>query len=93
MSTAERIVWGVYGLMSFIGLIVYLRWMGTTDDQEIMRLKVRNRQVEGDLSSSRPEQPPPAETHVITGMDSRREFNQSKKQRPEHLADWHMNGR
>jgi len=30
MSTAERIAWG---LLSFIALIVWLRWEGTPEDQ------------------------------------------------------------
>jgi hypothetical protein len=33
MSTAERIAWGALGLLSFIFLIVYLRWVGTPEDQ------------------------------------------------------------
>jgi hypothetical protein len=31
LNTAERIVWG---LLSFIALIVYLRWAGPPDDQK-----------------------------------------------------------
>jgi hypothetical protein len=31
MSTAESIIWG---LMSFVGLIVYLRWMGPVNGPE-----------------------------------------------------------
>jgi hypothetical protein len=31
MTTAERVVWG---LLSFIGLIVWLRWRGTPEDQK-----------------------------------------------------------
>jgi hypothetical protein len=31
MSTAERIVWG---LLSFIALIAWLRWEGTPEDQK-----------------------------------------------------------
>jgi hypothetical protein len=34
MSTAERIIWGAWGLLSFIFLIVYLRWVGPRDDQK-----------------------------------------------------------
>jgi hypothetical protein len=34
MSTAESIAWGVWGVLSFIFLIVYLRWVGTPDDQK-----------------------------------------------------------
>jgi hypothetical protein len=34
MSTAERIIWGAWGLLSFIALIVWLRWMGTWEDQK-----------------------------------------------------------
>jgi hypothetical protein len=33
MSTAERIAWGALGLLSFIMLIVYLRYEGTPEDQ------------------------------------------------------------
>jgi len=29
LNTAERIVWGAWGLLSFILLIVYLRWVGS----------------------------------------------------------------
>jgi hypothetical protein len=32
MSTAESIAWGAWGLLSFIFLIVYLRWLGTRDE-------------------------------------------------------------
>jgi hypothetical protein len=31
LNTAERIAWG---LLSFIGLIVYLRWEGPWEDQK-----------------------------------------------------------
>jgi hypothetical protein len=34
MSTAERIAWGALGLLSFIFLIVYLRWVGTRDEDQ-----------------------------------------------------------
>jgi hypothetical protein len=34
MSTAERIIWGAWGLLSFIALIVWLRWMGAWEDQK-----------------------------------------------------------
>jgi hypothetical protein len=34
MSTAERIAWGAWGLLSFIFLIVYLRWLGPGEDQK-----------------------------------------------------------
>jgi hypothetical protein len=34
MSTAERIIWGAWGLLSLILLIVWLRWMGTPEDQK-----------------------------------------------------------
>ena len=34
MSTAETIAWGVWGLLSFIALIVYLRWEGPLEDQK-----------------------------------------------------------
>jgi hypothetical protein len=33
MSTAERIAWGVWGLLSFMALIVWLRWEGPLEDQ------------------------------------------------------------
>jgi hypothetical protein len=31
---AERIIWGAWGLLSFIALIVYLRWAGTPENQK-----------------------------------------------------------
>ena len=34
MSTAERIAWG---LLSFIVLIVWLRWRGTVEDEKKVR--------------------------------------------------------
>ena len=34
MNTAERIAWGVWGVLSFIGLIAWLRWEGTPEDKE-----------------------------------------------------------
>jgi hypothetical protein len=34
MNTAERIAWG---LLSFIALIVLLRWLGTPEDQQKLR--------------------------------------------------------
>jgi len=30
----EKIAWGVWGLVSFILLIAYLRWVGPVEDQE-----------------------------------------------------------
>ena len=49
IGTAERIAWG---LLSFIGLIVYLRWDGTPEDQkkdEPPKVpKERERQAEND---------------------------------------------
>jgi hypothetical protein len=33
MSGAERIAWGAWGLLSFIALIVWLRWEGPLEDQ------------------------------------------------------------
>jgi hypothetical protein len=33
IGTAERIAWGALGLLSFIALIVWLRWEGTPEDQ------------------------------------------------------------
>jgi hypothetical protein len=33
MSTVEKIAWGALGLLSFIVLIVWLRWEGTPEDQ------------------------------------------------------------
>jgi len=32
-ETAERIAWGACGVLSFIALIVWLRWVGTREDQ------------------------------------------------------------
>jgi hypothetical protein len=37
MSLAERIAWGVWGLLSFIVLIVWLRWEGTPEDERKVR--------------------------------------------------------
>jgi hypothetical protein len=34
LSTAERIAWGALGLLSFIVLIVWLRWEGPWEDQK-----------------------------------------------------------
>jgi hypothetical protein len=34
MSTAERIAWGAWGLLSFIVLIIWLRWEGPWEDQK-----------------------------------------------------------
>jgi hypothetical protein len=34
IDIAERISWGAWGVLSFIFLIVYLRWMGTAEDQK-----------------------------------------------------------
>ncbi len=33
LVTAERLIWGAWGLVSFIMLIVYLRWKGPLEDQ------------------------------------------------------------
>ena len=32
-ETAERIAWGACWVLSFIALIVWLRWVGTPEDQ------------------------------------------------------------
>jgi hypothetical protein len=52
MSLAERITWGVWGLLSFIVLIVWLRWEGAPEDQRKMTPpegpKGRERQAEND---------------------------------------------
>ena len=32
-ETAERIVWGAWGVLSFIALIAWCRWAGTPEDQ------------------------------------------------------------
>ena len=34
MGTAEQLIRGALGLLSFIGLIVYLRWEGPWKDQK-----------------------------------------------------------
>ncbi|MGA8694615.1 MAG: hypothetical protein WB689_12385 [Xanthobacteraceae bacterium] len=34
MTTVESIAWGAWGLLNFIALIVWLRWMGTWEDQK-----------------------------------------------------------
>jgi hypothetical protein len=48
----ERIAWGVLGLLSFIVLIVYLRWEGPREDQKKDEppqvRKERERQTEND---------------------------------------------
>src|SRR5262249_42139452 len=33
MGTEESVAWGAYGLLSFILLIAYLRWVGPAEDQ------------------------------------------------------------
>jgi hypothetical protein len=34
MSTAERIIWGAWGLLSFVVLTIWLRWEGPWEDQK-----------------------------------------------------------
>jgi hypothetical protein len=34
MGTAEQLLWGALGLLSFIVLIIWLRWEGPRDDQK-----------------------------------------------------------
>ena len=34
MSAAERIAWGSLGLLSFIVLLIWLRWLGPREDQK-----------------------------------------------------------
>jgi hypothetical protein len=46
--TAERITWGALGLLSFIALIVYLRWEGTPEDQKVTPPEGPKRQAEND---------------------------------------------
>jgi hypothetical protein len=44
-EAAERIAWSAWGLLSFIALIVWLRWEGTPEDQnkdEPPRMPKRN---------------------------------------------------
>jgi hypothetical protein len=41
MSTAEGIIGGAWGLLSFIFLIVYLRWVGTRDEEQKPRRSER----------------------------------------------------
>ena len=49
MSIAERITWGALGLLSFIALIVWLRWEGAPEDQrEVTPPEVPKRQAEND---------------------------------------------
>ena len=43
LETAERLIWGAFGLVSFIILIAYLRWMGPLEDQSKTKIKVRRR--------------------------------------------------
>lgn len=49
MSTAESIAWGVWGVLSFIFLIVYLRWVGTPEEQKDEPPEEPKRQAENDL--------------------------------------------
>jgi hypothetical protein len=49
MSAAERIMWGAWGLLSFIVLIVYLRWVGTPEEQKDEPPEEPKRQAENDL--------------------------------------------
>jgi len=37
-ETAERIAWSIWGVLSFIALIVWCRWRGTPQDQRKMSL-------------------------------------------------------
>ena len=52
LEDAERIIWSAWGVLSFIALIVYLRWAGTPEDQgkgEPPKVpKERERQTEDD---------------------------------------------
>ena len=52
MDTAEGIVWPALGLLSFIALIILLRWLGTPEDQKKVPPRVRKgeerRQAEND---------------------------------------------
>jgi hypothetical protein len=34
VNTVEEIAWGVWGLLSFVALIVWLRWEGSREDQK-----------------------------------------------------------
>jgi hypothetical protein len=36
-ETAERIAWGACGVLSFIVLIVWLRWVDTPEDEKKVR--------------------------------------------------------
>ena len=47
MSTAERIMWGAWGVLSFIFLIVYLRWVGPPEDQQKRRHSERQSRKSG----------------------------------------------
>jgi hypothetical protein len=49
MSLAERIAWGAWELLSFIMLIVFLRWVGPPEDQKkVSPPEVPKRQAEND---------------------------------------------
>jgi hypothetical protein len=48
MSTLEKIAWDAWGLLSFIVLIVWLRWEGTWEDQK--KDEPRERQAENSQS-------------------------------------------
>ncbi len=48
LNSTERITWGAWGPVSFIMLIVYLRWVGPREEQKLRPPKVPNRQTEND---------------------------------------------
>ncbi len=49
LNSTERITWRAWGLVSFIMLIAYLRWVGPREEQKKARPpKVPNRQAEND---------------------------------------------
>ena len=49
MSTAEKIAWGAWGVLSFTALIAWLRWEGTPEDQrDVTPPEEPKRQAEND---------------------------------------------
>jgi hypothetical protein len=47
-EVTERIIWGAWGLLSFIVLIIWLPWEGEKKDKPLKVPKERERQAEND---------------------------------------------
>jgi hypothetical protein len=52
-SFAERIAWGALGLLSFIVLIVWLRWEGPWEDQKDQKKDELPEEAEGQRTPTR----------------------------------------